>query len=79
MVSPFVIGDSATMNADVYSSTVLMQNSAHSSLYYLSLDGISLGGELLNIDVGTFDIQDDDFCHSLSANRWLCIGTRPLF
>lgn len=58
MVSPLFIGHTATLNAEVVSSTPFIQNAA-SSFYFLSLEGISLGGKLLNIDASTFDIQDD--------------------
>jgi len=58
-ISPLFIGETATLNATTVSSTPLIQSSSRSSLYYLSLEGISLGGQLLNIRAGAFDIQDD--------------------
>jgi hypothetical protein len=59
-ISPLFIGETATLNATTVSSTPLIQSSSRSSLYYLSLEGISLGGQLLNIRAGAFDSRLGD-------------------
>lgn len=55
--SPLLIGQGASLNSNTFSSTPLMQSSSQPTFYYLSLEGISYGGKLLDIPAGTFDLQ----------------------
>lgn len=57
--SPLMFGDSARLSAKVSRSTPIIQNSQDSTFYYLSLDGISVGGKFLNIQKNTFSLQSD--------------------
>jgi len=57
--SPLLIGQSASLSANTFSSTPLIQSSAQPTFYYLSLEGISFGGKLLSIPAGTFDLNSD--------------------
>lgn len=57
--SPLLIGESASLSAKTFGSTPLIQSSVQPTFYYLSLEGISFGGQLLNIPSGTFDLQSD--------------------
>lgn len=57
--SPLMFGESARLSGKVSSSTPIVQNSQESTFYYLLLDGISVGGKLLNIKKDTFILQSD--------------------
>jgi hypothetical protein len=57
--SPLFIGQTASLNAKTLSSTPILQSSLRPTFYYLSLEGISVGGKLLDIPDGTFDLQSD--------------------
>lgn len=57
--SPLFIGSTASLNAKTVSSTPLVQSRSKPTFYYLSLEGISVGGQLLDIPDGTFDLQFD--------------------
>lgn len=57
--SPLLIGQGASSNSQTFSSTPLIQGSSQPTFYYLSLEGISYGGQLLDIPAGTFDLQSD--------------------
>lgn len=57
--SPLMFGESARLSGKVSSSTPILQNGQESTFYYLSLDGISVGGKLLNIRKDTFSLQSD--------------------
>jgi hypothetical protein len=57
--SPLFIGQTASLNAKTVSSTPILQSSSQPTFYYLSLEGISVGGQLLDIPAGTFDLQSD--------------------
>nr|ACN40797.1 unknown [Picea sitchensis] len=56
--SPLFIGNTASLEATTVGSTPLVQSSS-TNHYYLSLEGISVGGQSLAIPTGTFDIQSD--------------------
>jgi hypothetical protein len=56
--SPLFLGNSASLKATTVGSTPILQSSS-SNHYYLSLEGISVGGQSLAIPTGTFDIQSD--------------------
>jgi len=56
--SPLFIGNTARLKATTVSSTPILQGSSSNS-YYLSLEGINVGGQSLAIPTGTFDIQSD--------------------
>jgi len=57
--SPLFIGQTASLKAKTISSTPILQSRSHTTFYYLSLEGISVGGQLLDIPDGTFDLQYD--------------------
>jgi hypothetical protein len=57
--SPLFIGKTASLNAKTVSSTPLVQSSSQPTFYYLSLEGISVDGQLLDIADGTFDLEFD--------------------
>lgn len=57
--SPLFLGHTASLNAMTISSTPIIQSSANPSFYYLSLEGISVGGQSLSIPAGIFDLQPD--------------------
>jgi hypothetical protein len=56
--SPLFIGNTASLKATTVGSTPILQSSLNNH-YYLSLEGISVGGQSLAIPTGTFDIQSD--------------------
>ena len=57
--SPLFVGETSSLTGNTLSSTPLIQSSSQATFYYLSLEGISVGGQLLNIPDGTFDLQSD--------------------
>ncbi|XP_068641612.1 aspartic proteinase nepenthesin-2 [Aristolochia californica] len=57
--SPLLFGSLASINQTGVISTPLIKNSAQPSFYYLSLEGISVGGNRLNIPKSTFELQSD--------------------
>lgn len=57
--SPLFIGQMASFNGPNVKSTPILQSSSNPSFYYLSLKGISIGKQLLEIPPGTFDLQRD--------------------
>jgi len=59
--SPLFLGQTASLNAKTVSSTPIILSSSQPTFYYLSLEGISVGGKLLNIPARTFDLQSDGY------------------
>lgn len=62
--SSLLMGSLANLNrtassSDTIITTPLVKNPSQSSFYYLSLQGISVGGKHLPIDKDTFALQDD--------------------
>lgn len=57
--STLFLGNNATLNAANVSSTPIIQSTLNPTFYYLSLEGISVGGQSLTIPSGTFDLQSD--------------------
>jgi len=57
--SPLFIGQKASLSGRNVSSTPIIQSSWVPTLYYLSLEGISVGGILLDIPAGTFDLTSN--------------------
>eukprot|EP00253_Pinus_taeda_P036079 PITA_36079 len=57
--SPLFLGNNATLNAANVSSTPIIQSTLNPTFYYLSLEGISVGGQSLTIPSVTFDLQSD--------------------
>jgi len=57
--SPLFIGQTASLKANTVNSTPILQSSSQPTFYYLTLEGISVGGQLLDIPAGTFDLQYD--------------------
>ncbi|KAG0466847.1 hypothetical protein HPP92_018427 [Vanilla planifolia] len=58
--SPLLLGPVAGHNSTVMTMTTkLLKNAEQPSFYYLSLAGISVGGDLVSIPNGTFDLQSD--------------------
>ncbi|KAG9451085.1 hypothetical protein H6P81_011050 [Aristolochia fimbriata] len=57
--SPLLFGSLASLNQTGAISTPLIKNSAQPSFYYLSLEGISVGGTRLDIPKSTFELQSD--------------------
>ncbi|KDP34587.1 hypothetical protein JCGZ_12216 [Jatropha curcas] len=57
--STLLIGSLASVNHTSIKTTPLIQNPLQPSFYYLSLQGISVGGSRLPIKKSTFQLQDD--------------------
>eukprot|EP01018_Ginkgo_biloba_P035778 Gb_37476 [translate_table: standard] len=57
--SALIFGEDAQLSGDSVRSTPIIQNEQQPIFYYISLEDISIGGKLLNIPQGTFDIQSD--------------------
>ena len=57
--SPLFIGHTASLNPTTVRSTPFITSALSPTFYYLSLEGISVGGQLLNIPAATFDLQSD--------------------
>jgi hypothetical protein len=57
--SPLFIGQTTRLNAKRVSSTPILQSRSRPTFYYLSLEGISVGRQLLDIPSGTFDLKSD--------------------
>eukprot|EP01018_Ginkgo_biloba_P035782 Gb_23858 [translate_table: standard] len=57
--SPLIFGEAAGLKAKVLRSTPMLQSKSQPTFYYLSLEGISVGGKLLKIPAGTFDLHSD--------------------
>lgn len=57
--SPLFVGRTASLKGTDVQSTPILQNRASPSSYYLSLKGISVGNQSLDIAPGTFDLQLD--------------------
>jgi len=57
--SALFLGETASLTGKTIGSTPLIQSSSQPTFYYLSLEGISVGGKLLSIPKGTFDLQSD--------------------
>ena len=57
--SPLFIGQSVSLKAMTVRSTPIFTSTLNPTFYYLSLEGINVGGRLLNIRAGTFDLQSD--------------------
>lgn len=57
--SPLFIGQMASLSGSNVRSTPIITSSLNPSYYYLSLEGISVDGQSLNIPAGMFDLQSD--------------------
>ncbi|XP_057859534.2 aspartic proteinase nepenthesin-1 [Cryptomeria japonica] len=57
--SPLQFGSAAEFSSPGMKKTPFMQNQAVPSLYYLNLEGISVGGSRLDIPAGTFELRPD--------------------
>jgi len=57
--SPLFVGQTAILSGNDVQSTPILQSKANPSSYYLSLKGISVGNQSLDIAPGTFDLQND--------------------
>jgi len=57
--SPLFIGNTTNLNGTNVSSTPIILSVLNPSFYYISLEGISVDGKLLEIPVGTFDLHSN--------------------
>jgi len=57
--SPLFLGQTASLNAKTVSSTPILLSNSQPTFYYISLEGISVGGKLLKIPARTFDLKSD--------------------
>jgi hypothetical protein len=57
--SPLFLGNTASLNATTVGSTPILRTRSIPTFYYLSLEGISVNDQSLDIPPGTFDLQSD--------------------
>jgi hypothetical protein len=79
--SPVLFGSSADLNRyeeGKIQSTPLLFNSSQTSFYYLTLNGITVGTELLNIPNSTFAVNLDDGSGGVIIDSGTSVTTFPV-